>query len=183
MSVGCWKPRPAPAQVQGGAERCLWGRAARCRSGGIEGLRHRQQTHADPGRAGQGPQGPPRHALASAALSAARLVAAVPIAGLAVPRGAIHFSRSRRGWHSSRCHLRSNPHRHEPRCGRSRAQLAPPPIQLARVNARRSRQRRNTGARLKRGRYQLLLFGSAPPPSPLDRCARPPARARPARRS
>jgi integrase len=35
---------------------------------------------------GGGPQGPPRHALAAAARSAARLVAAVPIAGLAVPR-------------------------------------------------------------------------------------------------
>ena len=57
---------------------------ARRRSGRPDGLRHRQQAHADPGRAGQGPQGPARHALATAARSAARVVAAVPIAGLVV---------------------------------------------------------------------------------------------------
>ena len=40
---------------------------------------------ADPGGAGQGPQGPPRHALAAVARGAARVVAAVPLTGLAVP--------------------------------------------------------------------------------------------------
>jgi integrase len=39
-----------------------------------------------PGRAGQGPQGPACDALATAARRAARVVAAVPVAGLAVPR-------------------------------------------------------------------------------------------------
>ena len=58
---------------------------ARLGSGRIEGLRHRQQTHADPGRAGQVPQGPARHAVAATARSAARVVAAVPIEGLVVP--------------------------------------------------------------------------------------------------
>ena len=45
------------------------------RGGRAEGLRHRLQAHADPGRAGQGPQGSLCHALAAAARTAARLVA------------------------------------------------------------------------------------------------------------
>ena len=40
-----------------------------------QGVRHRLRAHADPGRAGQGPQGPLRHAVAAAARAAARLVA------------------------------------------------------------------------------------------------------------
>ena len=45
------------AQVQGGAERGLWRRPARHRSGFAQGLRHRQQAHDHPRRAGQGRQG------------------------------------------------------------------------------------------------------------------------------
>src|SRR5450755_2138396 len=55
------------------------------RSGLAEGLRYRQQAPAEPGRAGQGAQGPSRHAVAATAGSVARVVAAVPVAGLAVP--------------------------------------------------------------------------------------------------
>ena len=49
-------------------------RAARLRGGGAQGRRYRLRTHAAAGRAGQRPQGPPRHAVAAAARSAARLV-------------------------------------------------------------------------------------------------------------
>ena len=54
----------AGAQVQGGAERGLWRGPARRRGGLAQGLRHRQQAHGHPRRAGQGPQGPQRDALA-----------------------------------------------------------------------------------------------------------------------
>ena len=83
-SIDRGRTRPWP-QVQGGAERCLRCRAARVRSGRTEGRRYRQLAPADPGRAGQGPQGSSRDALAAVACRAARVVAAVPVAGLAVP--------------------------------------------------------------------------------------------------
>src|SRR5271168_4333762 len=57
-----------------------------------QGRRHRLRAHAAAGRAGQGPQGPPRHAIAAAAQGVARLVAGGPAlgrvaaAGLAVSR-------------------------------------------------------------------------------------------------
>ena len=80
----------AGAQVQGGAERGLRRGPARLRGGLAQGLRHRQQAHDDPGRAGQGPQGPLRDALAASARTAARLVEGGAAAGLAVsgPRSA-----------------------------------------------------------------------------------------------
>ncbi len=64
---------PGP-QVQGGAERGLWRGPARRRGGLAQGQRYRQQAHDHPRRAGQGPQGSLRHALAAAARAAARLV-------------------------------------------------------------------------------------------------------------
>ena len=75
-------PRP---QIQGGAQRHLWGGPAGVRSRRAQGVRYRQQAHDDPDRAGQGPQGPLRDALAAAARVAARLVAGLSLAGLAVP--------------------------------------------------------------------------------------------------
>ena len=46
------------AEVQGGIERGLWRWPARHRSGLAQGLRHRQQAHDHPRRAGQRRQGP-----------------------------------------------------------------------------------------------------------------------------
>ena len=50
-----------------------------------QGERYRQRADDDPDRAEQAPQGPLRDAVAAAARAAARLVAGVPLAGLAVP--------------------------------------------------------------------------------------------------
>ena len=67
-------------------------RAARVRGGRPQSRRHRQHPHADPGRAGQGPQGPQRHAIATAPGAAAAVVTRGQAArrhaarGLAVPR-------------------------------------------------------------------------------------------------
>ena len=69
-------------QVQGGAERRLWGGSAGVRSRCAQGERYRQRADDDPDRAEQAPQGPLRDAVAAAARSAARLVAGVPLAGL-----------------------------------------------------------------------------------------------------
>ena len=74
----------AGPQVQGGAERGLWRGPARLRGGLAQGLRHRQQAHGDPRRAGQGPQGPLRDAVAASARAAARLVEGGAPTGLAV---------------------------------------------------------------------------------------------------
>jgi hypothetical protein len=53
---------------------------------GLRGCeRYRFQAHADPCRDGQGPQGSPCHAVAAASGVAAGVVAAMPVAGLAVP--------------------------------------------------------------------------------------------------
>ena len=62
-------------QVQGRAQRRLWCGPAGIRSRRAQGVRHRQQAHDAPGRAGQGPQGSPRDALPAAARVSARLVA------------------------------------------------------------------------------------------------------------
>ena len=64
----------AGPQIQGGAERGLRRRIARRRGGLAQGLRHRQQAHGHPGRAGQRPQRPLRDAVAASARPAARLV-------------------------------------------------------------------------------------------------------------
>ena len=64
----------ARAQVQGGAERGLWRGTTRRRSRRTQGLRYRQQAHADPSGAGQGSQGPQRHAVSTPARSAACVV-------------------------------------------------------------------------------------------------------------
>ena len=63
------------AEVQGCSRHCLWCRVAGIRSGGPQDRRHRQHAHADPGRARQGTQGPQCHAVATAAGTAAALVA------------------------------------------------------------------------------------------------------------
>ena len=73
------------SQVQGGAQRRLRGGSAGVRSRCAQGERYRQRPDDDPDRAGQAPQGPLRDAVAAAARSAARLVAGLPLAGLAVP--------------------------------------------------------------------------------------------------
>ena len=72
-------------QVQGGALRRLWRGPAGHGGRQPQGLRHRQQADADPRRAGQGPQGPPRDALAATPRSAARLVAACRSPGWLFP--------------------------------------------------------------------------------------------------
>ena len=64
----------AGPQVPGGAERGLWRGPARLRSDLAQGRRHRQRPHGHPGRAGQGAQGPLRHAVRASARAAARLV-------------------------------------------------------------------------------------------------------------
>ena len=67
----------APDGAVGGLRR----RTARQRGGRAEGRRHRQPAHDAARRAGQGPQGSLRHALAGAARAAARLVARGPCPG------------------------------------------------------------------------------------------------------
>src|SRR5246127_4052171 len=52
----------AQPQVQGGAERRLWRGLARLRDHLAQDRGHRQYPDGDPGRAGQGPQGPLRDA-------------------------------------------------------------------------------------------------------------------------
>ena len=83
----------AGAQVQGGAERGLWGGPARRRGDLAQGRRHRQQAHGHSRRARQRPQRPQRHAVAASARTAARLVEGGAAAGLAVSRAAIRCSR------------------------------------------------------------------------------------------
>ena len=73
-------------QVPGGAGRGLRGRPARVGGRQPEGLRHRLQAHADPGRGGQRQEGPQCHALAAAPAVAARLVVGRAAGHLAVPR-------------------------------------------------------------------------------------------------
>ena len=72
-------------QIQGGAQRHLRGGSAGVRSRCAQGERYRQRANDDPDRAGQAPQGPLRDAVAAAARVAARLVAGLSLAGLAVP--------------------------------------------------------------------------------------------------
>ena len=60
-SIGCG----AGPQVQGGAERGLRGGIACVRGDLAQGRGHRQRPHGHPGRAGQGPQGPIRDAVAA----------------------------------------------------------------------------------------------------------------------
>ena len=69
-----------------GADHGLWGGLARRRGGPLADRRHRQQPDADPHRAGQGGQGPLRHALAAAAADPAHLLALGSAGPLAVPR-------------------------------------------------------------------------------------------------
>ena len=84
--------RSAEPEVPDGAVGCLRRRPARQRGDRAQGRRHRQPAHDAARRAGQGPQGPLRHALAGAARAAARLVARGPCPGqdaaqrVAVPR-------------------------------------------------------------------------------------------------
>ena len=74
------------AEVQGGVRHRLRRRAARLRSRRAQGRRYRFRAHAAAGRARQGTQGPPRHAVAAAARTAARLVARGAAARLLLPR-------------------------------------------------------------------------------------------------
>jgi Phage integrase, N-terminal SAM-like domain len=62
-------------------------RAARLRGRRTQSRRCRFRAHAAAGRAGQGPQGPPRHAAAAATRTAARLVARGPAPGRAAAAG------------------------------------------------------------------------------------------------
>jgi hypothetical protein len=64
----------------------LWGRTARHRGGLAQGVRHRQQAHGDPGRAGQGPRGSLRHAVSASPRPVAYLVEGGSTARLAVSR-------------------------------------------------------------------------------------------------
>src|SRR5262245_40041750 len=59
---------------------------ARLRSGFAQGQRHRQQAHAHPCGARQGPQRPQRDAVAASARTAARLVEGSTASGMAVSR-------------------------------------------------------------------------------------------------
>ena len=67
-------------------DRLLRCRPAHLRGGPSQANRDRQPAHDHPRRAGQGTQGPLRHALAQAAGHAARLLARSPAEGVAVPR-------------------------------------------------------------------------------------------------
>ena len=67
-------------------ERRLWRGLARDGGRGAQGHRHRQPAHAAPRRAGQGPQGSLRHAVAAASGAAARLVPDRAASALHVPR-------------------------------------------------------------------------------------------------
>ena len=73
-----------PAQP-GGADDGLRGRACGSARSRACNRRHRQPPDADPDRAGQGRQGPLRHAVAAAAADPARLLAAGAAGSLAVP--------------------------------------------------------------------------------------------------
>ena len=70
----------------GGADHGLWCGAAGRRGRAPDDRRHRQPADADPGRAGQGRQGPLRHAVAAAAADPARLLAPGAAGPVAVPR-------------------------------------------------------------------------------------------------
>src|SRR5215218_1994018 len=65
----------APGPKYGPLWHRLWRRAAGVGGGRPQGGRRRQHADADPGRAGQGTQGPQRDAVAAAAGAAAALVA------------------------------------------------------------------------------------------------------------
>jgi hypothetical protein len=84
-------PGSAGTEVQDGARHRIWRRAAPLRGGCAQSRRRRFRAYAPAGREGQGPQGPPRHAIATAPRAAACLVAGGPTpgrvaaAGLAVP--------------------------------------------------------------------------------------------------
>ena len=62
-------------EVQGGSRHSLWRRTARVGGDRPQGGRHRQHAHADPGRAGERPQGPQRNAVAAVAGAASAVVA------------------------------------------------------------------------------------------------------------
>ncbi len=74
-----------------GADDRLWGRSAGWRGRAPAGERHRQQAHADPGRAWQRRQGSLCHAIRATAANSARLLASSQAGTVAIPR-----SRSRR---------------------------------------------------------------------------------------
>ena len=80
---GCSMPHPGLKYKA--ALSVAYGAACASRRDRAQGRRHRQRAHADPRRAGQGPQGPLRHALAEPARPAAHLVEGGAAAGLAVP--------------------------------------------------------------------------------------------------
>ena len=82
----------APSIKYKAALSVLWGGAARFRSRLAQGFGYQFQAHDVAGRAGQRPQGSPRHALTGAARTVARLVSYRPPAGLALSRSRSRFT-------------------------------------------------------------------------------------------
>jgi len=125
---GTWR------QVQGGAERGLWGGSAGVRSRCAEGERYRQRADDDPDRAEQAPQGSLRNAVAAAARSAARLVGWFAARGAGCSRAAIHSSRSPRvSLPAPATRLRRRPGSRST-CLRIRCGTASPPISWSRMS-------------------------------------------------
>ena len=149
------------------AQRGLWRWPACLRGRLAQGLRHRRQTHDDPRRAGQGPQGSPRHALATAARTL-RTGGRRPARGLALPRPdpvqpittrqSIAPVTPRPRWPRSTSACRCTP------CG-----TASPPT----CSSRTSTSRDPGAARARQARYDALYTGVSPPtPSARSQSAR-----------
>ena len=107
---------PAPRHP----DHLLRGRPAHLGSRQLAPGRHRQRPHGDPRRAGQGPQGPLRHALAPAAGDPPRLLATHPARGrVAVPgpdaRLPSHPLRRQRRLRESPAPVRHSQAHHSPR--------------------------------------------------------------------
>ena len=157
------------AEVQGGVRHRLRRRAARLRSRRAQGRRHRLRAHAAAGRARQGTQGPPRHAVAATARTAARVVARGPTARC-IAAGRLAVSRPQSG--RAAVDPSAQPRRSRRRRGRrdqeagvaahAAAQLRHPPARTG------HRHPRHPGAARPR---QARHHGAVTPASPTPRSA------------
>ena len=103
-------------------------RAARIGSGAAETRRHRQQSHADPGRTGQGRPRPLHHAVAAAARRAAHLLAEITAGALAVSRARTKAGRSIQAHSRPPAALLARRRSSESRSPSTRCATALPPI-------------------------------------------------------
>ncbi len=143
----------AEPEVPGRAERRLRLRPAGLRDRQPEDHGHRQRPHADPGRTGQGTQGPLRHAGAGSARPVAPVVGGEAVARLAVPRPA-----ARPADHDASARPRL-PRRRQGREARQACVDAHAPAQLRHAPARdEDRYPRHPGpARAQEARYDRHL--------------------------